>query len=119
MIVPESRKDALNLVFRSFPELVARFDGPDDEFMGDLYYVYGLLASEIVSRWEENSFQTRSCEFMNHLADSGDLLLEELLVVCLLEKIAEDATLAKRARSCMGERAAAFFTKVEAQMFGR
>ena len=118
-ILPDGRKNALALAFTTFPELKDKFDGPDDEFLEDVYYAYGLLSTEIVGRWIDESFRKRCCQFMDGLAESGDSLLEELLVVCLLEKVAEDSTISERAKTCLGEKAGSSLRRVEREMFGR
>lgn len=119
VIVPNGRKNALTVAFEAFPELKDKFDGPDDEFLNDVYFVYGLLSTKMIQRWHEDLFRKRSCKFMERLAESGDPFLEELLVVCLLEKLAEDVVLAGRAKKCIGLQAAAFLSAVEREMFGR
>ena len=77
-ILPDGRKNALDLAFTKFPELKDKFDGPDDEFLEDVYYVYGLLATEMVSQWNDETFRKRCCQFLDGLAESGDSLLEDL-----------------------------------------
>jgi hypothetical protein len=118
-ILPDGRKNALDLALNTFPELKDRFDGPDEEFAEDVYFVYDLLSSEMVRRWSDEPFRKRSCDFLDRLAESGDPLLEELLVVCLLEKVAEDSTISEQAKACVGEKAGGFLRRVEREMFGR
>jgi hypothetical protein len=103
---------------RHFPELHDKFDDSNDDFR-DVTYVYDLLSTEMRQRWKDEQFRKRSCEFMDHLAESGDSLLEELLVICLLEKLAEDVEVAENARACLAARASGLLRVVEREMFGR
>ena len=119
-ILPDARKGAVDLAFETFPELSDSFDiSPGDDLREGVTIVYDSLSAEMVRRWNEEPFRKRSCDFMDRLAESRDSLLEELLVICLLEKLAEDTTLAKQAKECLGAKAAAFLTGVEREMFGR
>jgi hypothetical protein len=119
VILPDGRKSALDLAFQTFPELDDRFDGPDDDFREYVTYVYDLLSNEMVRRWNDEPFRRRSCGFMDSLAESGDSLREELLVICLLETLAVNAEVAGQARTCLGAKAAGFLSAVEREMFGR
>lgn len=118
-ILPDGRKNALDLAFTKFPELKDKFDGPDDEFLEDVYYVYGLLATEMVSQWNDETFRKRCCQFLDGLAESGDSLLEDLLVVCLLERLAVDVAISEQAKTWLGEKAGGFLRRVDREMFGR
>jgi hypothetical protein len=80
----------LRLVDR-FPEVLARVDPPQDAFTASPYLAYGLFAQEVVERKEDDEFLNHASAFMNELAESEDALLEEVLVVSVLERIAEDA----------------------------
>jgi hypothetical protein len=119
IILPDGRRKALDLAFEAFPELKEKFDNPDDEFLDDVFFIYGLLSTEMAQQWKDEAFRKRSCEFMDRLAESTDLLLEELLVVCLLEKLGEDAMLAAQAKKCLGAKASALLDGVERDTFGR
>jgi hypothetical protein len=113
------RREALNRALEAFPELRERVDSPDDGLLAIPYFVYGLLAGEISERWRDESFWARACKFMDRLAESGDDVFEELLVVGLLESVAEDPTLAEYARKSLGAKAVAFLRRVESELFGR
>jgi hypothetical protein len=113
------RREALNCAIEAFPELRERVDSPDDGFLANPYFVYGLLAGEISERWRDQPFWARACEFMDRLAESGEDVLEELLVAGLLETVAEDPALAAHARKSLGSKAVAFLRRVESEMFGR
>ena len=81
--------------------------------------MYDLLGAEMVMQWNDETFRKRSCQFMNDLAASGDSLLEELLIICVLESLAADATVSEQARKCLGEKACGFLIEVERKIFGR
>ncbi len=118
-ILPDGRKNALKFAFTTFPELTEKFDGPDDEFLDHVYYVYELLATEMVNQWNNQTFRQRSCRFLNSLAESGDSVQEDLLVVCLLETLAVDAAVSETAKACLSEKAIGFLQIIEREMFGR
>jgi hypothetical protein len=113
------RTDAVSCAVEAFPELRERADSPDDRLLAIPYFVYGLLADEISERWRDKAFWVRACEFMDRLAESGDDVFEEMLVVGLLENIADDPALAEHARESLGAKAVAFLSRVESEMFGR
>jgi hypothetical protein len=119
IIVPDGRKSALDLAFQTFPELDAKFDDLDADLREEVFSVYDLLSNEMVRRWNDEPFRRRAGEFMNRLAESGDSLPEELLVICLLETLAVNAEVAGRAKTCLGAKAAGFLSVVEREMFGR
>ncbi len=119
IVVPDGRKDALDLAFRTFPELNAKFDGLDADLSEEVFSVYDLLSNETVRRWDDERFRRRSCDFMDSLAESSDSLLEELLVICLLETLVVNAEVAGQARASLGAKAAGFLIGVERKMFGR
>ena len=60
-----------------------------------------------------------TCHFIDELANSCDDLLEELLVVDVLEGIAQDPQLAMKLRSKLGPKAGKFLECVEREFFGR
>ena len=119
VILPDGRKNALELAFKTFPELKDEFDSLHDEFSEDVYYVYGLLATEMVSHWNDEMFRNRSYRFLDGLDESGDSFLENLLVVCLLERLAVDEAMSEQAKISLGERARELLSCVEREMFGR
>jgi hypothetical protein len=119
VIVPDGRKSAVDLAFQTFPELEYKFDGPNDDFREYEYYVYDLLSNEMVRRWKDEPFHKRSCEFIDRLAESGDSVLEELLVICILETLAVDVEVATQSTACLGAKAAGFLRRVEREVFGR
>ena len=118
-ILPDGHKHARDLAFTTFPELRDKFDGPQDEFLDDTYYVYDLLASEMLSQWTDETFRKRSGGFLDALANSGDSLLENLLVVCLLESLAANEGISSRVKIDLGEKAREVLSRVEREMFGR
>jgi hypothetical protein len=73
IVVPDGRKDALDLAFRTFPELNAKFDGLDADLSEEVFSVYDLLSNETVRRWDDERFRRRSCDFMDSLAEKQRL----------------------------------------------
>ena len=114
-----SGAEAVNRAIEAFPELRERVGSPDDEWLILPCYVYGLLAGEITERWRDDSFWARACDFIDSLAESGDDFFEEMLVVGLLENVAEDPALTEHARKYLGAKALALLRRVEREMFGR
>jgi hypothetical protein len=57
--------------------------------------------------------------FINELADSGDDLLEEVLVVDVLEGVAQDPELLEAIKPKMNSKAANWLKRVETEFFGR
>jgi hypothetical protein len=110
---------AIALLVDRFPEILARVESPQDAFMAPPYLAYGLFAQEIVTRKEDDTFLNRASGFVDELAESGDSLLEEVLVVSVLERIAEDASLADKLKARLREKAKNMMRQVEADYFGR
>jgi hypothetical protein len=110
---------ALAVLVDRFPEVLARVDSPQDAFMAPPYLGYGLFAQEIVTRREDDAFLNKASRFIDELAESGDSVLEEVLVVSVLERIAEDASLAQKVKAKLRERARNMMKQVEAEYFGR
>ncbi len=102
-----------------FPEVLARVDSPQDAFTASPYLAYGLFAMEVVERKEEDDFLNHASTFMNELAESDDALLEEVLVVSVLERVAEDESLADKLKRKLRAKARSLMNKVEAEYFGR
>jgi hypothetical protein len=110
---------AVALLVDRFPEVLARVDAPQDAFTASPYLAYGLFAQEVVEKKEENDFLNRATTFMNELAESGDALLEEVLVVSVLERIAEDESLVHKLKGKLRAKAGSLMKKVEEEYFGR
>jgi hypothetical protein len=110
---------AIALLVDRFPEVLARVESPQDAFMAPPYLAYGLFAQEIVSKKQDEAFLNKASEFVDELAESGDPLLEEVLVLEILERVAEDASLANKLKAKIRERARNMMKQVEEEYFGR
>jgi hypothetical protein len=102
-----------------FPEVLVRGDSPQDAFTVSPYLAYGLFAQEVVERKEDDDFLDHASDFMNELAESEDALSEEVLVVPVLERIAEDESLAAKLKRKLRTKAKSLMKKVEEGYFGR
>lgn len=110
--------DAVALLIERFPTLRERVDHPDDLFEMP-HVTYGLLATEVLENSESEVLLSRVAQFIDELADSGDHLLEELLVIDVLEGIAQDTVLASKLRTRMNPKAVSFLERVETEYFRR
>jgi hypothetical protein len=110
---------AIVLLVDRFPEVLARVEAPQDAFMAPPYLAYELFAEEVVARREDDAFLNKASGFIDELAESGDSLLEEVLVVSVLEHIAQDVSVADKLKTKLRERARGMMKKVEAEYFGR
>lgn len=110
--------EAVTLLVERFPTLEQRVDDPQDLFETP-HVTYGLLATEALENVQDQHLFRALCRFIDELASSGDDLLEELLVINVLEGIAQDPDLAARVGSCVSPRALEFLTRVEREYFGR
>jgi hypothetical protein len=110
--------DAVALLIERFPTLRKRVDHSDDLFEMP-HVTYGLLATEVLENSNDEVLLSKVARFVDELANSGDDLLEEFLVIDVLEGIAQDPVLAKRLGSCISPKALEFLTGVEREYFGR
>lgn len=113
-----TERDAISFLLTRFPELGKRIDDPED-LVASPHYVYAMLANEVLENRSDESLLNAVSRFIDELANSGNGLLEELLVVDVLEGLAEDATLARIIKAKVGPEAAAFLDRVEREYFGR
>ena len=111
-------KEAVTMLVESFPFLRERVDS-DADLYETPHVTFGLLAAEALENPHDEQLLRDVCAFIDKLANSGDELLEELLVVDILEGLAQDPALAIRVGSCISPKAAEFLTKVEREFFGR
>jgi hypothetical protein len=112
-------KEAIGLLTERFPVIKTRVEDPDDLSVAEPYYAYGLLATEILDGAHPTKFLESACGFVNELAESQDPLLEEVLVVSVLEKVAEDRSLSDRIKPYLRENARLLLDRVEKEFYGR
>src|SRR6266540_1264612 len=105
-------QEAVTLLVERFPVIKQRVDDPKDLFETP-HVTYGLLATEALGNVQNQGLFQDLCRFIDELANSGDDLLEELLVIDVLEGIAQDPELAARVGSCVSPKALEFLTRVE------
>lgn len=110
--------DAIALLVDRFPVLVNRVDDPSDLWAGP-HFAYNLLATEALEHQSDKPFLEKVVGFINELADSGDDLLEEVLVVDVLEGVAQDPELLEAIKPKMNSKAANWLKRVETEFFGR
>lgn len=112
------KNTAVQLLIDRFPILKKRVDDENDLFETP-HVSFGLLASEVLNRQADSVFVGSTAQFINELAESGDELLEELLVIDVLEGIAQDPHLAERIRRMVSPVASEMLSRVEREFFGR
>ena len=110
--------EAVTLLVKRFPVVKDRVDDPNDLFETP-HVTYGLLATEVLENVQDQGLFKDLCKFIDELANSGDDLLEELLVIDVLEGLAQNPELAARVGSCVSPKALEFLTKVEREFFRR
>ncbi len=111
---------AVELLIDRFPMLFDRVDDPNDmmEFFSP-YYAYELFAMEIIENHSDASFLRDACAFINELADSGNAVLEEVLVLSVLEGLAWDLIVADKVRGRLNAKAVEIMRNVEEFYYGR
>jgi hypothetical protein len=110
---------AIAMLVDKFPNLLDRVDSPLDAFIASPYLAYGLFAQEVIDNRSDRTFMDRVCAFIDQLAESGDKLLEEVLVLSVLERVAEDGSLARELKGKLGVKAQKLIERVESEYFGR
>lgn len=110
--------DAVALLIERFPALMERVDDHSDLFEMP-HVTYGLLGTELLENSGDEALFNGVSQFIDELANSGDDLLEELLVINVLEGIAQDSNLATKLSTRISPKAASFLKAVERDYFGR
>lgn len=109
--------DAVELLILRFPTLKARVDHPDDLFEMP-HVTYGLLATEVLENRNDEVLLRRVARFVDELANSGDSLLEELLVIDVFEGIAQAPDMTGKLKTKITPKAIVFLERVEREYFG-
>src|SRR5258706_12525466 len=110
--------EAVKLLVKRFPVLKERVDHPSGLFEMP-HVTVGLLATEVLENGGNETLLDTVSQFIDELANSGDDLLEELLIIDVLEGSAQNPDLAKTLRTKIGPKAVEFLDKVEREYFGR
>jgi hypothetical protein len=111
-------EQAIHLLIDRFPILNRRVEDPDD-LVGAPHFAFSLLAAETLERRTDEAFLDRVGEFIDDLANSGDSLLEEVLVIDVLEGIAQDPDLARRMGQRINSKSRSWLDRVEKEFFKR
>lgn len=109
-----TNSEAVLLLLDRFPEL-----GNESLSDDEPYYAYGLLGSEIQARKNNPVFIEVVCKFVTELANSRDPLLKDILITCVLERIAEDPELASTIKARLDGATKVLLENVERDLFGR
>ena len=83
------------------------------------HFAYGLLATEVINRAGDGEFVREVCKFLNFMAASGDPILEEVLAVSVLERIADEPAVVNSVRQCLSKGTLAALDRIETEMFDR
>lgn len=111
--------EALRLLRERFPSLAPTFGNPDDPEPGEPYNSYELFADEVLRRRSDNTFLSTVYEFVSEMAASGDYTLEDLLIVTVLESLAQDREFASTLYPNINKKAQEALRAVERQTYGR
>lgn len=109
--------DAIALLVGRFPALQRTVH--EDDLLESPHIAYGLLATEVLENSSDELLLNEAARFIDDLANSGDSLLEELLVIDVLEGIAQDPDVARTLKARINPKSTAFLERVEREFFGR
>ena len=111
--------DAVSLLTHRFPVVSQTVASPDELRIAEPFYAYERFASLIQDRFRDQPFLRSVGVFIDELASSGDPLLENVLTVTILEKLAEQPTVAAALKTYIGPKAADLLERAEREVFGR
>lgn len=111
--------EAVSLLLNRFPVVRQLVGSADDLNLAPPFYAYERFAGEIHHRVNDETFMISVGEFINELADTNDPLLENVLWVTILEKIAEDPLVSTRTKGYLGLKAKEMLEEVEREFYGR
>ena len=109
--------EALELLRSNFPDLISCAD--TYEGAPEPYYSYERFAEKILQRKSDPDLLNRVCLFIDDMTESRSNLIRELLVVSILEALAQDALMAKNIRGHVSPTAADLLRLVERRVYGR
>jgi hypothetical protein len=111
-------RDAVMLLVGRFPAFKPLVE--EDDLYASPHIAYSLLASKVLEHPADVALLSSVARFADELANSGSCLLEELLVIDILEGIAQDPAAATRLRlSGIGSRVRELLARVEAEFYRR
>lgn len=92
---------------------------PDELNTAEPFYAYERFASLVQEKFEDQTFLRSVGAFIDELALSGDPLLENVLTVGLLERLAERPTVTAALKPYVGAKASDLLKRMEREIFGR
>ena len=92
---------------------------PDEDCFELPTIVYDTFARIVRERSGDPSFLHSVAFFIDELAESKDPLIGDVLVVCLLEGIAENARLARTISRTLSPKSRGLLHEVESKVYGR
>lgn len=110
-------KNAVLLLVQHFPSLKQSID--EDDLLTRPHIACSLLAAEVLENNTDEVLLTATARFVDDLANSHDSLLEELLVIDILEGVAQNADVSRRLQTQLSIKPAALLMKVEREYFRR
>jgi hypothetical protein len=91
-----------------------------DEYCFELAtIVYDSFAKVVIERSGDPGFMQSVVPFINELAESKDPLINEVLISCLLEGIAENEQVARMISRSISPRSKKLLQEVESKIYGR
>jgi hypothetical protein len=112
--------EAVSLLVTRFPALAEMVDGLDElQELAPPFYAYELFAGDVAKRVHDNSFMNDVGGFIDELVSMKDPLIENVLWVSVLEKIAENPSAATEIKRYLGNEARTMLESVEREFYGR
>lgn len=111
-------QEVVSLLLSRFPamrDLIC----PDEDCFEQPTCVYDSFAHEVVKRVNDRDFFESAIRFINDIAESKDPLLSTVLIISLLEGIAEDPDVARRVSGSVSENARRLLRDVEVKVYHR
>ena len=105
--------------------LLDRFPDVRDRVCPEEYYfelptvVYDTFATIVLERADDPEFIQSVVLFINELAESKDRSLKEVLIVCVLEGIAQNERVARMISRMISPQSRSLLHKVERDFYGR
>jgi hypothetical protein len=110
--------EAIDLLLETFPQLVEN-ESRQDLLETGADYAYERLGDRFRKNSTDPKFLERMAAFVNRLEESRDRFLLELLVVSLLENIAQDRRASDLLKTKLSASARTILEEVESRYFGR
>ena len=119
VIVPTmTEREVVDLLLNRFPDVRDRVC-PEEYYFELPTVVYDSLATIAVERADDPGFMQSVALFIDELAESKDRLLQEVLIVSLLEGIAENEQVARVVSRMISPRSKSLLHEVERDFYHR